>query len=70
MRLALAILTLALTGCSAGAPQSSHAGRDYTVGTAQCSKFGWGTSQMAECLDRAAQSQSATATDAKNGSSG
>jgi len=69
MRLALAILTLALTGCSS-APQANHPVRDYTVGTAQCSKFGWGTSQMAECLDRAAESQSATASDAKTGANG
>lgn len=70
MRLALAILTLALTGCSGGGPQASHPARDYTVGTAQCSKFSWGTSQMAECLDRAAESQSATAVDAKSGNNG
>lgn len=70
MRLALAILTLALTGCSGSTPQSRHPVRDYTVGTAQCSKFGWGTSQMAECLDRAAESQSATASDAKAGDNG
>lgn len=69
MRLALAILTLALTGCNS-TPPSSHAGRDYTVGIAQCSKFGWGTSQMAECLDRAAESQSATATGEASGNNG
>jgi hypothetical protein len=70
MRLALAILTLALTGCSGSTSQSSHPARDYTVGTAQCSKFSWGTSQMAECLDRAAESQSATASGVRHGDNG
>ena len=32
MRLALAIITLALTGCN-GTPESNHPTRDYTVGT-------------------------------------
>lgn len=59
MRLALAILTLALTGCNS-MPEATHPVRDYTVGTAQCSKFKFGTSEMAQCLDRAAESQSAT----------
>lgn len=59
MRLALAILTLALTGCNS-TPEAVHPARDYTVGTAQCSKFKFGTSEMAQCLDRAAESQSAT----------
>ena len=59
MRLALAILTLALTGCN-GMHEATHPRRDYTVGTSQCSKFKFGTSEMAQCLDRAAESQSAT----------
>ncbi|MGO4175591.1 hypothetical protein [Bosea sp. TAF32] len=59
MRLALAILTLALTGCNS-TPEATHPTRDYTVGTAQCSKFKFGTSEMAQCLDRAAESQAAT----------
>lgn len=59
MRLALAILTLALTGCNS-APEATHRARDYTIGTAQCSKFKFGTSEMAQCLDRAAENQSAT----------
>jgi len=69
MRLALAIITLALTGCN-GTPESNHPTRDYTVGTAQCSKFGWGTSQMAECLDRAAERQSATVSQDRKGETG
>lgn len=63
------VLALALIGCSS-APQSNQAGPNLTVGTAQCSKFSWGTSQMAECLDRAAESQSATAPDPQTGRSG
>ena len=69
MRLALAIITLALTGCN-GTPESSHPARDYTVGTTQCSKFGWGTAQMAECLDRAAERQSATVSQDRTGEAG
>ena len=69
MRLALAIITLALTGCN-GTPETHHPARDYTVGTAQCSKFGWGTSQMAECLDRAAERQSATVSQQRSGEAG
>ena len=63
MRLALAILTMALTGCNS-TPEATHPARDYTVGTAQCSKFKFGTSEMAQCLDCAAESQSATAASA------
>ncbi|MDX3806823.1 hypothetical protein ACXIUS_06525 [Bosea thiooxidans] len=70
MRLALAILTLALTGCSSSTPQSSLPPRDYTIGTAQCSKYKWGTSDMASCLDRAAASQSATVTGQQGDSNG
>lgn len=69
MRLALAILTLALTGCNS-TPPSSHAGRDYTVGIAQCSKFKWGTAEMAQCLDHAAESQSATVGGERAGENG
>ena len=69
MRVALAIITLALTGCN-GAPETRHPARDYTVGTAECSKFGWGTSQMAECLDRAAERQSATVSQGRTGEAG
>lgn len=60
---------LLLLGCSS-APQSHHAGADLTVGIAHCSKFKWGTSQMAECLDRAAESQAATASAPQAGSNG
>jgi hypothetical protein len=59
MRLALAILTLALTGCNS-TPEAHRPTGDLTVGIAQCSKYKWGTSDMALCLDRAAESQSAT----------
>ncbi|RXT52582.1 hypothetical protein B6S44_17590 [Bosea sp. Tri-44] len=58
--LKLAIIALALCGCS-GADQPTGVARNLTVGTAQCSKFSWGISQMAECLDQAAARQSATA---------
>lgn len=68
-RALLAITLLALTGCNS-TPQSSHPAPNYTVGTAQCSKFKWGTSEMAQCLDRAAQSQSATISGGQDGSSG
>jgi uncharacterized lipoprotein YmbA len=60
MRSMLIIATLVLTGCNS-ATETSHPVQNLTVGTAQCAKFSWGTSQMAECLDRAAESQSATA---------
>ncbi len=69
MRLALAIITLALTGCNS-TPQSQHPARDYTVGTAECSKFGWGTAKMAECLDRSAERQSATVSQERTGETG
>jgi hypothetical protein len=69
MRLALAIITLALTGCNS-TPQSQHPVRDYTVGTAECSKFGWGTAQMAACLDHAAERQSATVSQERTGEAG
>ncbi|BCB18317.1 hypothetical protein [Bosea sp. ANAM02] len=69
MRLALAIITLALTGCNA-TPDAHHPATDYTVGTERCSKFGWGTSQMAECLDRAAERQSATVPQDSAGAAG
>lgn len=62
-------LALALIGCSS-APQPNQAGRNLTVGIKHCSKFSWGTSQMAECLDRAAETQSATAPDSQAGRSG
>ncbi|MGX1787162.1 hypothetical protein ACWIGM_10510 [Bosea sp. NPDC055332] len=69
MRFTLIIIALALSGCS-GSDQPNGAARNLTLGTAQCSKFSWGTSQMAECLDRAAASQSATIGGAKGGDSG
>lgn len=69
MRLTLAIITLALSGCS-GSDQPTGVARNLTVGTAQCSKFSWGTSQMAECLDQAAARQSATVAGTKDGDSG
>ncbi|MGO4736656.1 hypothetical protein AB4099_08940 [Bosea sp. 2KB_26] len=65
----LALVALSLLGCS-GSPQPRGVARDLTQGTAQCSKHKWGTSEMAECLDRATGSQSATASEAKAGSSG
>ncbi len=67
MRLAFAIFALALTGCTNSAPQASRAPVDYTIGTAQCSKFKWGTSDMARCLDHAAESQSATVAGGEGG---
>ncbi|MEN5084321.1 hypothetical protein ABE438_17710 [Bosea sp. TWI1241] len=68
MRLALAIITLALAGCTSTStpPEAQRPAGNYTVGTAHCSKFSWGTAQMAECLEKAAQSQ-ATLSDAGNG---
>jgi hypothetical protein len=69
MRSALAIIALVLTGCS-GAQQPQGVARNLTIGTEQCSKHKWGTSQMAECLDRAAASQSATVSDARGGGNG
>lgn len=69
MRLTLAILALALGGCSGGQQPQSTA-PNLTVGTAQCSKHSWGTSAMAECLDRAAESQSATVAEAPAGGNG
>jgi len=59
MRSAIVIIALALSGCT-GTDQPNGAARNLTMGTAQCSKFSWGTSQMAECLDQAATRQSAT----------
>lgn len=59
MRAVLAAIAIGLAGCSAG--ESSHGlARNLTVGTEQCSKFKWGTAEMAACLDRAAERQSAT----------
>ncbi|WP_332689030.1 hypothetical protein [Bosea sp. (in: a-proteobacteria)] len=69
MRLTLAIIALALTGCSGG-QQPQGSAPNLTVGTAQCAKHSWGTSAMAECLDRAAASQSATVSEAPAGGSG
>ena len=69
MRSALAIIALVLTGCSGG-QQPQGVARNLTIGTEQCSKHKWGTSQMAECLDRAAASQSATVSDARGGGNG
>lgn len=69
MRLVLAALCLALAGC-APAQHSTAPHRNLTVGTSQCSKHSWGTSAMAECLDRAAASQSATVTEAQAGGNG
>lgn len=69
MRLELAVIALVLTGCS-GAQQPQGVARNLTIGTEQCSRHKWGTSQMAECLDRAAASQSATVPDARRGGNG
>ncbi|MBN9470903.1 MAG: hypothetical protein J0J10_19215 [Bosea sp.] len=69
MRLTLAILALALSGCS-GAQQPQGSTPNLTIGTAQCSKHSWGTSAMAACLDRAAESQSATVAEGASGGNG
>ncbi|CAN7600295.1 hypothetical protein LJR090_005180 [Bosea sp. LjRoot90] len=69
MRFTFVIIALAVSGCS-GADQPTGAARNLTAGTAQCSKFSWGTSQMAECLDQAAARQSATVGGTKDGDSG
>lgn len=70
MRMALLGITfLALAGCNS-TPESSHPVRNYAIGTAQCSKFKWGTSEMAECLDKAAQRQSAIVSEEQAGGSG
>gem|GEM_PF-1691884 len=68
MRIALAAIALALAGCS-GADNSHSVARNLTVGTEQCSKFKWGTPEIAACLDRAAQQQSATVADPKGAGS-
>lgn len=65
----LALVALSLLGCS-GSQQPRGTARDLTQGTEQCSKHKWGTSEMAQCLDRATGSQSATASEVKAGSSG
>lgn len=59
MRIVLAVIAIALAGCG-GSNQPSGVARNLTVGTEQCSKFKWGTAEMAACLDRAAEQQSAT----------
>ena len=68
MRIALAIIAIALAGCS-GSESSHGVARNLTVGTEQCSKFKWGTSEMAACLDRAAERQSATVASPKDADS-
>lgn len=68
MRSILAIIVITLAGCS-GADQPSGVARNLTVGTEQCSKFKWGTAEMAACLDRAAEQQSATVASTKDADS-
>ncbi|HEV7325924.1 MAG TPA: hypothetical protein VGN91_12700 [Bosea sp. (in: a-proteobacteria)] len=68
MRIALAAIAIALAGCSGG-ESSRGVARNLTVGTEQCSKFKWGTPEMAACLDRAAERQSATVADPKDADS-
>ena len=68
MRTVLTAIAIALAGCS-GADQPSSVARNLTVGTEQCSKFKWGTSEMAACLDRAAERQSATVASPKDADS-
>lgn len=68
MRLELAVIALVLAGCS-GAQQPQGVARNLTIGTEQCSRYKWGTSQMAECLDRAA-SQSAIMSQTPQGGNG
>ncbi len=68
MRLTLAIIALALAGCGGQQPQG--VARNLTIGTEQCSKHQWGTSQMAACLDTLAERQTATVASGKQGDSG
>lgn len=68
MRIALAAIAIALAGCS-GSESSHGVARNLTVGTEQCSKFKWGTPEMAACLDRAAEQQSATIASPKDADS-
>ncbi|MCP4564826.1 MAG: hypothetical protein GY873_36930 [Bosea sp.] len=68
MRLALAAIAIALAGCSGG-DSSRGVARNLTIGTEQCSKFKWGTPEMAACLDRAAEQQSATIASPKDADS-
>lgn len=68
MRSILAVIAITLAGCS-GADQPSGVARNLTVGTEQCSKFKWGTAEMAACLDRAAEQQSATVASTKDADS-
>lgn len=68
MRIALAAIAVALAGCS-GADNSHSVARNLTVGTEQCSKFKWGTPEMAACLDRAAERQSVTVASPKDADS-
>lgn len=68
MRLALAAITIALAGCSSS-DNPHNVARNLTIGTEQCSKFKWGTPEMAACLDRAAEQQSATVAEPKEAGS-
>lgn len=68
MRLALAAIALVLTGCG-GSDQPHGVARNLTIGTGECSKYKWGTAQMAECLDRVAERQTATISGGKAGES-
>lgn len=68
MRIALAAIAIVLAGCSGG-DSSRGVARNLTIGTEQCSKFKWGTPEMAACLDRAAEQQSATIASPKDADS-
>jgi hypothetical protein len=68
MRIAFAAIAIVLAGCSGG-DSSRGVARNLTIGTEQCSKFKWGTAEMAACLDRAAVQQSATVAGPKDAGS-
>lgn len=53
--LLLSMLCLALAGCNA----ERRSGADLTQDSGQCSKFSWGTPEMAQCLDSIAAARAA-----------
>jgi hypothetical protein len=55
--LLLPMLGLALAGCNAGVER--RGGADLTQDSGQCSKFSWGTPEMAQCLDGIAAARAA-----------
>ncbi|HEV2509092.1 hypothetical protein [Bosea sp. (in: a-proteobacteria)] len=68
MRIVLAAIAITLAGCS-GSDSPRGVARNLTIGTEQCSKFKWGTPEMAACLDRAAEQQSAIVASPKDADS-